>query len=145
MKRGCPIGHPLCIIGGPVSRILYFRLVDWPPYEASIIYLLQPTPQQRTGSPWMLVYMALQVVVEYCMYVAAHTRELLPHVFTLTTVARGGYFLLPQTRTFARLRFPQCNALSCPDFPPNFLSDRTTCRGCKNSLLNLFEQIINME
>ena len=79
----------------------------------------------------MLVYMALQVAVEYCIYVTVSARELLPHVFTLTTVARGGYFLLPLARTFARLCFPQCNALSCPDFPPNFLSDRTARRDTK--------------
>ena len=35
----------------------------------------------------MLVYMALQVVVEYHIYVAAYVCELLPHFFTLTTVA----------------------------------------------------------
>ena len=61
--------------------------------------------------------MALQVVVEYHIYVAVYVCELLPHFFTLTTaactyvqaactlvqvtctlmqVACGGYFLLPR-------------------------------------------------
>lgn len=78
----------------------------------------------------MLVYMALQVVVEYRIYVAAYTRGLLPHIFTLAICkitaylcnmgfAAGGYFLLLQAWAFTHLRFPQYNALSCPDFPPD--------------------------
>ena len=43
----------------------------------------------------------------------------------------GGSFLLPLHKLFAYLCFPQCTALSCPDFPPNFLSDRTARRGAK--------------
>ena len=38
----------------------------------------------------------------------------------------GGNSLLPLHKLIAYLCFPQCSALPCPDFPPNFLSDRTT-------------------
>jgi len=36
---------------------------DSVPQEAPIIYLLQPTPRQRTSSPWLPVYLALQETV----------------------------------------------------------------------------------
>lgn len=41
----------------------------------------------------MLVYMALQVVVEYRIYVAAYTRGLLPHIFTLAICKITAYIM----------------------------------------------------
>ena len=139
--------------GGSISRILYFRLLPFvqrATYEASIIYLLQPTPQQRTGSPWMLVYMALQVVVGYHIYVAAYVCELLPHFFTLTTAAciktsclrfRASYLwrLFSVTPSIS-FHLSALSAVQCPFLSglssrfcwlASFPSDRTTHRSCK--------------
>ena len=81
---------------------LYFKArvkPDSVPLRVFIIYLAQLTPRQRTGSPWMPIYIALQDAVEYPRHVAITSRELLPRVFTLTSslADRGGCFLLPRT------------------------------------------------
>ena len=54
----------------------------------SVIYLTQPTPRHRTGSPHLPVYLVLQARTTYPVYVAIQRRELLPRVFTLTAVYR---------------------------------------------------------
>ena len=51
----------------------------------------------------------------YPIYIAAHRRELLPHIFTLTV--SGGCFLLQPVQDYSCLCFPQRGALPCPDFP----------------------------
>lgn len=114
--------------------------------------------------------MALQDAVGYHYNVAIIIRGLLPHIFTLTAVCSiwpavfccqntalairivpawssrsgscGGSFLLPLHKLFAYLCFPQCTALSCPDFPPNFLSDRTARRGTKVKKTQLSHNIV---
>ena len=48
----------------------------------------QPTPWHRAGSPHLPVYLVLQAPVPYPTCIAAHGRGLLPHVFTLTVLAR---------------------------------------------------------
>ena len=53
------------------------------------------------------------------MHVAMQSRELLPHVFTLTPVARGGIFSVAlAVANWGRLPVKKQDALCCPDFPP---------------------------
>ncbi len=86
----------------------------------------QPTPRHLAGSPHLPVYLVLQVAVAYPRSIATTRRELLPRVFTISERI-GCYFLLRLPQGFPCLRFPQYDALSCPDFPqPTIRIDQQT-------------------
>jgi hypothetical protein len=83
---------------------------------------------------------ALQDVAEYQSKIAFALCELLTRIFTLAFIRRDGkkrLFSVTLTQAFTCLRFPQHIALSCPDFPPNYLSDKASRRGTKVCFLNL--------
>ena len=94
----------------------------------SVIYLTQPTPRHRTGSPHLPVYLVLQARAAYPLDVAIQRRGLLPRVFTLT-FRRLFSVTLPED--YSPLCFPQTGALSCADFPRrrDAATDRLTIKG----------------
>jgi len=90
----------------PVSRVLFL------PKEASIIYLRSLSPMTSSNLPlptflrnqsgplcdfpeeMIGIYLVLQHMRCTAAPVTRSTGELLPHLFTLTTPKRDGYFLL---------------------------------------------------
>lgn len=74
--------------------------------------------------------MVLQPVRFTQISITRETRELLPHVFTLTPITRGGLFsvALSADERVITLGFPRHGALCSPDFPPFRLSETATGR-----------------
>ena len=85
------------------------------------------TPRKRAGSPLILadipVYMIFLVLVPSPPYVAIRRRELLPRGFTLTL--SGGLFSVTASIRLLPSVLSTAGALSSPDFPLSFLSDRS--------------------
>src|ERR1700742_3440288 len=93
--------------------------------------LTAPTmPGQGASSSAFRTYLVFQLLRFTAIPVARKSRELLPHVFTLTPVNRGGIFSVAlAVAGCRRLPVRKQDALCCPDFPltHNDESDRTFC------------------
>ena len=97
------------------------------------IHRLVDTETSRSAFRTYLVFQLLRFTA---IPVARESRELLPHVFTLTPTNRGGIFSVAlAVAGCRRLPVRKQDALCCPDFPlsDEAESDRTFC-SCKGSL-----------
>ena len=77
----------------------------------------RPTPRYKASNP-LPVYMVFQPKGRASPCVATGPGELLPHLLTLTPVARGGYFL-PRYHALADIFFAEvwCSVLPGLSFP----------------------------
>ena len=112
----------------PVSRVLFS------PKGISIINLVLPlltgsinlpiltaaiNHDTEASSSAFRTYLVFQLLRFTAIPVARKSRELLPHVFTLTPVNRGGIFSVAlAVARCGRLPVRKQDALCCPDFPP---------------------------
>jgi len=111
-----------------VSRVLYRHCVK----TTSIIDLDLPLPAGSSNLPipisagWRMeasnfifgTYLVFQLLRFTAIPVARKSRELLPHVFTLTTPKAGGIFSVAlAVAGCRRLPVRKQDALCCPDFP----------------------------
>jgi hypothetical protein len=77
-----------------------------------------PLPDVDASSTAFRTYLVFQLLRFTAIPVARKSRELLPHVFTLTPINQGGIFSVAlAVARCGRLPVRKQDALCCPDFP----------------------------